>query len=96
MTAHAHHFGRLADLPENMQEHALMAGALTSALRSITRRKELGVPDGAYWPTCAVMVSIPEAQALLASIPERRWPESTRALRRELQSIVREGEKTRP
>jgi hypothetical protein len=96
VNGHAHHFGRFAELTEAQQTQALMATTLTSALRAIKRREELGIADGAYWPTCAVMVSIPEAQALLAAVPEKRWPESTRALRRELQAIVREGERTRP
>lgn len=96
MTAHAHHVGRFSDLPGDQQDATLMATAVTSALRALERRKQLAIPDDAYWPTCAVMVSSAEAQALLAAVPERRWPESTRPLRRELQSIVREGERSRP
>lgn len=92
----AYHLGRFADLEEPQQGEALMLSAATGALRALERREQLGVADDAYWPTCALFVSIPEAQALLAAIPERRWPESTRALRRELQTLVREGEKTRP
>lgn len=92
----AYHLGRFAELTETQQGEALMLSAATAALRSLERRVRLGIADDAYWPTCALLVSIPEAQALLAAIPERRWPESTRELRRELQTLVREGEKTRP
>lgn len=92
----AFHYGRFTDLPEPTKDEALWVSALTGAMRSLSRREQLGIADDAYWPTCAIFVSLQEAQALLAAIPERRWPESTRALRRELQTLVREGQATRP